>query len=224
MSDTSIRHYENSDETAVGDISADTAFFGEPVEAFLEDRKLYFDAFARYYLTFETAYAWVADNSGEVVGFLLGCADTAAQRERWREYIRRIVLRNAFSMKYKLGKRTFGFCWGMLKSILRHEKIAVNYDLYPAHLQIDIRQDHRGEGIGKQLITAYLDQLQQERIAGVHLETTSHNVVACYVYEQLGFQILDSRINRYWSQRFGYQVDDRIYGMVLRKDLLRPID
>ena len=216
MSDIYIRHYEKSDETAVCAISADTAFFGEPVEAFLDDRKLYSDAFARYYLIFEAPYAWVAEASDGVVGFLLGCENTAGQQERWRSYIQRYVLRKALLNKYKLGRRTANYARGMLNSTLRRERIEVDLEQFPAHLQIDVRQDHRGKGIGKRLIGAYLDQLHYMHVTGVHLDTTSHNIVACYLYEKLGFQLLGSRINRYWSRWFGYQIDDRVYGMSLR--------
>lgn len=46
-----IRMYKPSDRQDVLRISADTAVFGEPVEAILDDRRIFCDAFTAYYIT-----------------------------------------------------------------------------------------------------------------------------------------------------------------------------
>jgi hypothetical protein len=43
-----IRRYERRDCAAVYRLAADTAFFGDPVEAFLDDRALFCRAFVAY--------------------------------------------------------------------------------------------------------------------------------------------------------------------------------
>ncbi|HSB66578.1 MAG TPA: GNAT family N-acetyltransferase [Anaerolineales bacterium] len=213
--DLIVRHYLPSDQPAVFEISAESAFFGEPVEAFLEDRQLYNDAFAKYYTEFETSLVWVAESPQGVIGFLLGCADTAIQLKRWRKYIVTTVLLNSISGKYKLGKRTTRFALGMLAGSVRREAPPVNLSEYPAHLQIDVKQGCRGMGIGRLLIEAYLEQLRELHVHGVHLETTSHNEQACHLYENIGFQQLDERVNRYWTHMLGFLVKNRSYGMKL---------
>ena len=213
MTDIIIRPYRINDQAAVLEIAADTAYFGEPVEAFLEDRTLYGDAFARYYTEYEAPYAWVAESSGGVIGFLLGCVDTAQQAKEWRRYILRKVLINATSGRYTLGRLTAGFSLGMFLGAIRGEDAKVDLGVYPAHLQIDVRQGYRGLGVGRQLIEAYLEQLRGMSIAGIHLETTSHNEAACLLYEKVGLQILDSRLNRFWSKKLGFAVENRSYGM-----------
>jgi len=214
--DTSIRHYQSSDQLVVFEISADTAFFGEPVEAFLEDRRLYNDAFARYYTDFEAPFVWVADSPQGVMGFLLGCSDTSQQSKRWRNYLLNNVLVKAISGKYKLGRRTASFAWGMMLGLIEGEEPRVDLNVYPAHLQIDIKQGYRGMGVGKRLIEAYLDQLHQLDICGVHLGTTSHNEAACRLYENIGFQVIESRSNRFWTKILGYKVENLCYGLKLR--------
>ncbi len=67
-----IRACQATDLQAVYQIAADTAFFGEPVEAFLDDKRLFCDVFISYYLTTSARYAWVANNGAKVVGYLLG--------------------------------------------------------------------------------------------------------------------------------------------------------
>jgi len=185
------------------------------VEAFLEDRRLFTDAFALYYTQYETSLVWVAEYSDGLAGFLLGCADTVSQSSRWRGYILRNVLVNAFRGKYKLGRKTVGFAIGMFSGILRGEQPQVELTKYPAHLQIDVRSADRGLGVGRRLIEAYLVQLRQMHVLGVHLETTSHNEVACNLYEAVGFMLLDERLNRFWSQMLGFEVKNRSYGLKL---------
>ncbi len=217
MNDILIRKYKPTDQAAVLNLAADTAFFGEPVEAFLEDRNLHGDAFTRYYTEHETDYVWVAAVSTGVVGFLLGCADTTTQTRLWRRYIIHTVLRRALGGRYRLGKRTAGFAWGMLAGSMRGENPWVDLREYPAHLQIDVKQDYRGFGVGRRLIEAYLAQLKETGISGVHLETTSHNEAACALYEKVGFKRIDCRPNRYWTTWFGHRVDNLAYGMKLFK-------
>ncbi len=49
-SELTIRPYQQSDRAMVAGIAADTAAFSAPVEAFLDDRRLFFDASYRVYL------------------------------------------------------------------------------------------------------------------------------------------------------------------------------
>ncbi len=213
--ETTIRHYQPADEKGVNELAADTAFFGEPVEAFLEDRTLFTDAFARYYTQHEASLAWVAENAHGLAGFLFGFKDTTSQAKHWRRYILGGVLLKAISCKYRLGNKTFSFAWGMLVGMLRGEEARVDLNVFPAHLQIDVRQGFRGEGVGRRLIEAYLDQLRQLHARGVHLETTSHNAAACHLYEKVGFGLLDERPNRFWTHMLGFEVNNRSYGMKL---------
>jgi ribosomal protein S18 acetylase RimI-like enzyme len=213
--DATIRHYQTADQQKVLEISADTAFFGEAVEAFLDDRQLYMDAFGRYYTDHEAQYAWVAERPEGVVGFLFGCADTTLQAKRWRSYILWVVLLKAVSGKYKLGKKTASFAWGMLIGSLRGEQANTDLMEFPAHLIIDISDGYRGAGLGRKLIDAYLEQLKGMNIRGVHLETTSHNEAASHLYEKIGFQMLDEKPNRVWTRMLGYAVYNRSYVLKL---------
>jgi ribosomal protein S18 acetylase RimI-like enzyme len=213
--ETIIRHFMASDQTAVLKLSADTAFFGDPVEAFLEDRQLFTDAFARYYIEQETSLVWVAESAGDLIGFLFGCTDTSLQLKRWRSYIFNRVLMRAVSGRYRLGRNTASFAWGMLTGALRGEAVKVDLQEYPAHLQIDVKAGFRGVGVGRRLIEAYLGQLRLLNIQGVHLETTTHNEAAFHLYEKIGFHLLDERPNRFWTRLSGFEVRNRAYGLKL---------
>jgi hypothetical protein len=83
----SIRPYRATDRLAVFSIAADTAFFGAPLEAYFDDRRLFCDAFYAYYTDWEPEHGWIA-TAGEpgrseehTVGFLMGCVDSSRHRQ-----------------------------------------------------------------------------------------------------------------------------------------------
>jgi ribosomal protein S18 acetylase RimI-like enzyme len=116
---------------------------------------------------------------------------------------------------YRIGRRTARYSFGSLLGFLRGEEPPVDLAIYPAHFHINIVQNFRGGGVGRRLISTYLEQLRGIGVNGVYLHTTSHNETACHLYVKLGFQLLSSRPNRYWSRWFGYTVENRSYGLKL---------
>ena len=61
---TRVRPYLQGDRGAVHRIAADSAFFGDPIETYLDDRRPFQDVFVGYYTDFEPGYAWVAEVEG----------------------------------------------------------------------------------------------------------------------------------------------------------------
>jgi ribosomal protein S18 acetylase RimI-like enzyme len=215
MPEFTIRPYLPADREAVFRIGADTAFFGAPIEAYMEDRNVFLDAFYAYYTDLEPEHAWVACADGKVVGFLTGCVDsTERDRKFWRFILPRL-LGKLFSGKYHFGRRSFGYFGGLLGGVFRREFTHADWDLYPAHLHINVDATWRGHKFGQRLMDAYLGQLRGLGIPGVYLETTSLNEIACRLYEKVGFRLLDTRPVRFWSRWFGHPVENRCYGLRL---------
>jgi GNAT superfamily N-acetyltransferase len=210
-----IRPYWEGDRQEVFRIAADTAFFGGPVEAFLDDRRLFCDAFVRYYADYEADYVWVVCMDDQVVGYLTGCVDTAAQRKRY--LIRTIapLVGRVFLGKYKLGSKTWRFTRSLLSGVMRKEYPHINYEEYPAHLHINVDVSNRGQGLGQKLMGAYLNQLRQLGVPGVFLGTTNLNEAACRLYEKTGFKLLDTRQTWIWSYLVEKFVENRSYGIKL---------
>ena len=200
MPETGIRPYASADRAAVFRIAADTAFFGEPVEAFLEDRNLFCDFFYRYYTDLEPEHAWVAYADDQAVGFLMGCVNTPAQRRLWARKILPVVIGGVLRGKYRLGVCTWRYAWGMTEGALRGELLRVDWRQYPAHLHVNVAATWRGHGLGRRLIEAYLSQLRQLGVPGVYLDTTNMNPAACQLYEKMGFQVVEARPTRQWEQ------------------------
>lgn len=210
-----VRPYEETDRAAVACIAADTAAFGAPVEAFLDDRRLFFDAVYRVYLDDEPEHAWVAVAAGEVTGFLAGCADT---RRRDRVVIRRIVPSVALKLlrgRYRVGRRTLHHACAEVMAALRGKFPAADLAAYPAHLHINLAARSRGQGAGRALMEAYLRQLRGLGVPGVHLRTTNLNTAAVALYAHLGFELLDARPTRLWAGVVEGYVENRSYGLRL---------
>src|SRR5512142_103929 len=73
-----VRPFEKKDRDALLQIGADTAFFGMPIERYMEDRRIFMDAFYAAYTDYESRYGWIAAEGDRVLGFLTGCIDTRA--------------------------------------------------------------------------------------------------------------------------------------------------
>jgi ribosomal protein S18 acetylase RimI-like enzyme len=215
MPDLVIRPYHLDDRQAVFRIGADTAFFGAPIEAYMEDRHAFLDAFYAYYTDLEPEHTWVACSDGEVVGFLAGCIDTRLHNRKLLRVIIPRLVGNLLRGKYHFGKRSWRYFGGMLGGLLRREFTRVDLDAYPAHLHINVESAWRGYKLGQRLMEAWLGQLREMGIPGVYLDTTSLNEVACRLYEKMGFRLLDARSDRFWTNWFGHPVDNRCYGLKL---------
>lgn len=215
MPEFEIRPYRFSDRESVFRIGGDTAFFGAPVEAYMEDRNVFLEAFYAYYTELEPEYIWVASADKAVVGFLTGCVDSRSRGPKYIRFILPGLIGKLLRGKYRFGKRSFSYLGGMLGGVLRGELTHADLDLYPAHLHINVDSTWRGYGLGRRLMEAYLKQLRGLRVKGVFLDTTSLNEAACRLYEKMGFRMLERRPDRFWAKWFGHPVENRCYAMKL---------
>ena len=215
MPEIVIRSFQQEDRESVLRIGADTAFFGAPIEAYMEDRNVFLDAFYAYYTDLEPEHAWVACADAEVVGFLTGCIDARTKGRKYWRFILPVIIGKLLRGKYRFGKRSFGYITGMLGGVLRGELTHADLELYPAHLHINVDSAWRGHGLGQRLMEAYLQQLRELSVKGVYLDTTSLNEAACRLYEKMGFSLLEARPDRYWANWFGRPVENRCYGLKL---------
>lgn len=207
-----IRLFTPADADVVHRIGADTAFYGDPVEAIFEDRRLFIDIFMRPYTVHYAAACWIAEMDGQVIGYLTGCLDT----DSYTPVFRRALLRAAertLRGRYRLGPRTVRAGIGFVcEQISRRAR--PDFTAYPAHLHINLIASYRGQGIGRQLMQAYLDQCRAAGIPGVHLSTTDQHTAAVHLYQKLGFTILHRHRSPYQSMVSGRPVDGLVMGLL----------
>jgi GNAT superfamily N-acetyltransferase len=207
-----IRPFQPADREALLQIGAETAFFGQAIEHYMEDRRIFVDAFYTYYTDYEPEHAWVASEGKRVVGFLTGCVDSRAQARVMQRRIVPGLLLRFLSGHYRMGPKTWRYFRGVAAAALRSEIPPVDLVRYPAHLHINLLPDWRGKGLGSGLIQAYLQQLAQLSVPGLHLETTNLNEAACRLYERMGFHLLASHETRMYAAFVDRPVELRAYG------------
>jgi ribosomal protein S18 acetylase RimI-like enzyme len=208
----SVRPYRAQDRAAVLRIAADTAFFGAPVEAFLDDRRFMQDVFVVYYTDFEPEHLWIAEAGGEVVGYLSGGAG-GADASRGKARTAAAAAFRLLTFRYRVGRTSRRYFGRLAGAILRGEYPHADLKEYPAELHINLTEGARGLGLGKSLMNACLDQMAAAGVAGIHLKTTSLNTVAVRMYEKMGFRLLARKRTRLWEPWLpGEQVENLVYG------------
>lgn len=191
LNDVIIRPYKLSDRSAVRQICCDTADRGGPVESIFFDRATFADLLMNYYTDFESAALWIADYKGQVVGYLAGCLDTQRYNQLMLWYVVPNTIIRAIIRGVLLRIRT----WRILKSLLRSWQLGgfkrnIPLDKYPAHLHVNVKENFRGQHIGRRLIERFLRQVKAAGLKGIHLTVNEKNASACRFFEQMGFTAL----------------------------------
>lgn len=123
--------------------------------------------------------ALVWDEGSGAVGYVVGTVDTIAfQRwfvEKWWPSLR------------DRRPRTEADRWLLPSAADPERMISSVVEEYPAHLHIDLHPDAQGKGIGRALMEAWLAELHQREVAGVHLVAPRDNAGAQAFYPRVGF-------------------------------------
>ena len=93
-----------------------------------------------------------------------------------------------------------GYCWGYY--LRRPDNSAMAY----VH-ELQVAEPHRGRGIGRELMLAFLGAAQQRGASKVFLTTGSGNVAARSLYDSIGGQIADQgdTTNYWWNFERSHQ-------------------
>jgi ribosomal protein S18 acetylase RimI-like enzyme len=178
-----IRPYRPSDLAAVYDVCVRTAAAGEDARGHFSNDELWGDVYAGPYVRLEPGLAFVVDDGGDAVGYVVGTADTVTFVKRyateWIPYL---------GDKYPAPPPPPRTAEQDLVAALFHpERMLVpGLDLagYPAHLHIDLLPSCQGRGYGRRLIERFTEAVDAP---GVHLGMSAVNVKARAFYDRLGF-------------------------------------
>jgi ribosomal protein S18 acetylase RimI-like enzyme len=184
-----IRPYRPSDLAAVYDICVRTADAGEDARGHFSDDDLWGDIFAGPYVTLEPGLAFVIDDGGDAVGYVVGTADTATFVKRFAaEWIPSLAGRHP---EPPPPPRTAE--QDMVALFHHPERMLVpgiDLAVYPAHLHIDLLPAYQGRGYGRRLIERFTGAARAAGAAGVHLGMRTTNAGARAFYDRLGFHLL----------------------------------
>lgn len=212
-----VRPYRPEDRDGVRRVYANTAFFGEPVEAYFDDRELFADLGVSVYTDHYPNYVFVADNAGEVVGYILGSPTGDVGVHAHTLTSLPYILGRLITRRYRIGRKTLVYMAMSVRAGLCGELLEIRSAEYPANLHINLEAGYRGHGLGVALMHTYLDKLRSEEVPGVHMVTTNRNQAALRLYQCTGFQLLQERRTRMWQRYVDGEVHLMAFGLKLGK-------
>lgn len=186
-----IRNYQSSDWDAIYEICVLTGDRGGDASATFNDPLLVPQIFAGPYLYLEPELAFVLDDEGQAVGYVLGTSDTADFARAYREgWLPRLAEKYPTS---PAGPPFSGRDDLFLHMMHRPERMLVPGVLenYPSHLHIDVIPAHQGQGWGRGLIEAFVGAAAGAGADGVHVSVDVRNEGAHLFYPRVGFSRLD---------------------------------
>jgi GNAT superfamily N-acetyltransferase len=204
--DIIIRPYDARDRQEVRRICCDTAFMGDMLENFFDDREIFADFAISYYTDYEPQSLFVAENSGGIVGYIAGCCDTLRYKRILEGRILPKTILKILSRGLIVKLKTRVFLLNCLKSLMRGEfNRPVFLNEYPAHLHINITDNVRRLGVGFRLMDKLLEYFRENKITGVQLSSISK--IGQSFFSKLNFAVLYSRRMTY----FDYLVKEPVY-------------
>jgi GNAT superfamily N-acetyltransferase len=182
-----IRLYQPEDRAALYDICIRTGELGGDARGIYQDHELLPDIFAAPYAFLEPDLAFVLDDGGEAVGYVVGTRDTQRFVKAFREeWLPRVAERHP---PVAGAPRTPD---EVMRMLLHWPERMIVPELaeYPAHLHIDLLPDYQGRGYGRALLTRLFAALRDAGVARLHLGMVTENVKARAFYDRTGFHVI----------------------------------
>ena len=204
-----IRPYEPKDRESIRRICYETSFFQRP-HLFFDDPEIVTDALTRYYIDFEPESCFVAEISGQVVGYIIGTLDMARMNYVYGTRILMPLVLKAVEHGAFFRRKTMLFILNYLKSVLKGEFMVPNLTReYPSTFHINVDRELRGKKVGSQLIARALQLLKEKSITGVQFSTMTDEAKDFFVRQ--GFQVLYSSRRSFLRYALGY---DTVFHLV----------
>ncbi|MCG8701061.1 MAG: GNAT family N-acetyltransferase [Bacteroidales bacterium] len=168
--DIKIRPYRKEDKKIVTEMLIDHSFRGKATEEYSEDIYLIKALYVDYYLNYEPESTFVADSDGEIVGFIMGCANSDRYMRIVMKRLMPIAILKIFfkiiTFQYRKKYTYENLWWYMAKS--QKEMPPVPSDEYPAHQHMIIAEKARGRGTFKMLRDALFNHLREQGVHKLH--------------------------------------------------------
>ncbi|GGI05747.1 GNAT family N-acetyltransferase [Egicoccus halophilus] len=194
-----LRAYAPADLPALRHVCVATGAAGRDATGTLPDVGILPDVYAEPYVVLEPSLATVVeDAAGQVVGYVLGTADTerfvAAWRARW--------LPVAASRHPAPDAVDHADQARLVRTLHTPESMRTRWvATHPAHLHVNLLPSARGRGLGRALLDRFTAAVAARGAGGVHLGVAADNPAAQAFYAALGYQCLGEDPGVVWFGR-----------------------
>lgn len=183
-----VRSYQARDYWDVSEVCLRTGEGGADATGLYVSDELLPDIYARPYVIFEPALAFVVEHAGRVGGYIVCAPDTRAFIERYRAEWLPILAR-----KYAAAAHAGSRSQRVIEAGLDPERMSFpEVDRYPAHLHIDLLPVLQGRGLGRLLMSRLMRALRERGVPGLHLSLSPANTRARGFYDHIGFREVPS--------------------------------
>ena len=189
-----IRPYRPEDREGVRHVCCETGFMGNPIEPIFSDRQLFADFFTGYYTDYESESALVAidEETGQLVGYLLGCSRYHYNTFRQNLIIAtRIVPRAVFRYltgRYNKASRRFLY-WVVFRSVGQTPKTVPRTPHFHFNLLLPYRNGRAGRG----LLFTYVDNVEASGARAVYGQIQIQDEKRTRFFERYGFKLIDKK-------------------------------
>ncbi|MDX2403036.1 GNAT family N-acetyltransferase [Streptomyces microflavus] len=181
-----LRPYRPEDRDALFDVCVRTGHEGGDSRHLYPDPDLLPNIFAAPYVALEPELAFVVEDGGRAVGYILGTADTASFVARYRaEWLPGLTSRYPAPVQPQDPATPAEMMTGLMHDPER--MVLPELDNYPAHLHIDLLPSHQRYGYGRALMETFLGALHRQGVPAVHLSMLTSNTAARAFYDRVGF-------------------------------------
>lgn len=198
-----IRPYRPEDRDAVRHVCCETGFMGNPIDPIFSDRELFADFFTGYYTDYEPESALVAidDETGQLVGYLLGCLRYRYNAFRQNLLIATRVVPRAvirfLSGRYDRQSRRFLY-WVVFRSSGQTPKSVPR----AAHFHFNLLPAHRNGRVGRTLLFTYVDHAAARGARAIYGQMQVQDDRRTRGFERYGFQLMEKRRITKFEQYF----------------------
>lgn len=172
-----IREAQPADEEAIIEICFESRRVGRDR---VEDPEIFALRWALYYLRYEREFCFVAEEDGQVIGYILSTADTERQEEGHLKHIAPLI-----KEKMAPDHPDYDFYTTLMK---KRDTLGSLLDEYPAHLHINLTARCRGKGVGTLLMKKMEENMVKHGVKRIHLGVINTNLSAIGFYEKKGYQ------------------------------------
>jgi ribosomal protein S18 acetylase RimI-like enzyme len=183
-----VRAYESRDLDALREICVRTGYRGTDARPVMTDTAILPDAYAEPYVVHDPGLAFVADDGGQAVGYIIGTVDTVTFAAWFRDnWLPLVAPKHAQPPEHP-----DSFEEAILRDLHNPARMIVpELADYPAHLHIDLLPGYQGQGLGRRLMEVFLAVLRARGVERVHLGMDPANTGARAFYDKLGFEPIE---------------------------------